>query len=184
MTRDTDPTPPHGIPRPRLSPLDSARLFVGDRLADCADWETVGADPHPDRAHLETLLVLLDVAEALPVLWEAGEADAMQGIADDLAMLGGARRCPWCGEMRQPDCFGPRFAICDWCAEGDEPSDCDGCGRREGVRVSKADARYSLCVRCEDQLAHERAVVRDTSSLPWERVRDASPHPFGGAADR
>lgn len=123
MTRDTDPTPPHGIPRPSLSPLDKARLFVTDRLSDCYEWERdggEGSEPHPDRPELETLADLLDIAELFPSLWQAGEADTLESIVDQLAELAGARRCPSCGEMRHPDAFGGWATVCDWCRE-DEP---------------------------------------------------------------
>lgn len=192
MTRDTDPTPPHGIPRPSLSPLDEARAYLMDEMANA--FTLYPAEQVPAvHAPMQTLADLLDIAEAFPSLWHAGEADALEGIADDLARMAGARRCPSCEEMRHPDDFGSWVRpICDLCAEDEteeEPAHCDGCNRVPAFPT--ADGRYALCLRCADQLAEERSrpafpYREGEGSTPsgWERVKDAPAHPFGGAADR
>lgn len=191
MTRDTDPTPPHGIPRPSLSALDKARAYLVDEMQNTHTIYPAEQVPAV-LAPMQTLAVLLDIAEVLPALWRGGEADALEGIADHLAELAGARRCPSCEEMQHPDAFGLLAKECDWCAgeeAEEEPAHCDGCNRVPAFPT--ADGRYTLCRRCADQLTEERSrpafpYREGEGSTPsgWERVKDAPAHPFGGAADR
>lgn len=183
MTQDTDSTPPHGIPRPSPTALDRARFFVSDRLSDCDEWEERFGGEHDDRPELETLRDLLDIAEVLPVLWRAGEADALEGIADDLARMAGARPCSTCGELIADAHLMPTASVCYWCADDDgeeRPSRCDGCNRDIST-YQTTDRRYWLCLRCARLL---RGGEGDPTPTPWERVKDAPAHPFGGAADR
>lgn len=189
MTRDTDPTPPHGIPRPSLSPLDEARAYLMDEMANA--FTLYPAEQVPAvHAPMQTLADLLDIAEVFPALWHAGEADALEAIAFQLAELAGARRCPWCSDMRHPDLFAPTAAICDYCrGDHDGTAKCDGCNRTQAFPT--ADGRYTLCLWCADQLTEERSrnvfpYREGEGSTPsgWERVKDAPAHPFGGAADR
>jgi hypothetical protein len=198
MTRDTDPTPPHGIPRPALTALEAARAYLVDEMQNAHTLYSAEQLPAV-LAPMQTLADLVDIAEVFPALWRNGEADVLESIVHDLAVMDGEWSCADCwvslDEFACPTCTKTdRLCInCCGCDEEDEPEQeparCDGCHRVPAFPT--ADDRYTLCLRCADQLADERSrpafPYREGEGLTlsgWERVKDAPAHPFGGAADR
>ena len=187
MTRDTDPTPPHGITRP--APIQYARWFIADSLTDCADWEYhEDGDAHPDRAPLNTLSNALDILEMLVTAYGIGDSLLLDSlIASAATEVLGRTYCARCGYFTEADTEG----LCGECHGEDEdeddsaePARCDGCNRTPAF---PSHDRYTLCQRCADQLTEERSRPqfpdRPDLGAGLLTAEDDTPSPFGSALD-
>jgi hypothetical protein len=135
MTRDPDPTPPHGIPRPPAfapTDIDRARAFV-------RDWTGITNAPEHLR-DLATLAQVLDLVEGFAASYFAEDAHGVDLYAQEAGALSVFRACANCRTWHdRADLDG--FGLCEWCQdEEDEEEDEDDLAPSPWERV--ADARH------------------------------------------
>ena len=190
MTRDPDPTPPHGIPRPpALAPtdIDRARAFVREVMG--------GTSPEVAR-DLATLAQVLDLVEGFAASYFADDAVGVDLYAEEAGALSVFRACEDCRTWQDRadlDLFG----LCEWCRDKEDEDGEDDLTPSPWERVADArrlsggpDFAGTVCADCSaplDEFACPTCSEVDGLCCECCDCADLdtdTPHPFGGALDR
>jgi hypothetical protein len=165
MTRDPDPTPPHGIPRPpALAPtaIEEARGWLtaqdGDYLNEIGNGGV-----------FDTLAQVLDLVEGFAASYFADDAHGVDLYAQEAGALSVFRACEKCRTWQDRadlDIYG----LCAWCQDEEDEQDEDDRHPCEHGHLDCATRPGGDC-------------WQEVTPSPWERVSDAR-HPFGNALDR